>query len=400
MISNLFKHKRVRGKLLLLLVILVLAGGTAFGCAQLGAQPRGWSGGVIADGTLFFGSMKGQVVALNASDSGRLWEVTLEPSKSTGGFGCAPASTAVAIYGTPAVAGDLVYIGDYNGKIYAINSSSGALRWVYPRDDSFKDKKKNVIPIVGGLATDLEKVYFGISDGTVYALDAATGDLKWEFQTGDKVWSTPVIEGETLYIGSFDKKLYALNITNGRQKWEPFETGGAIVSAPLVYNNTIYFGSFDRYIYAVNTADGSLKWKSKIEAGNWFWARPVAFNNIVYAASLDGKVYALDAETGDKVAEFDLGSPVSSSPVLVDGSVIVATEEGKVYSIDTGSNQERQLADIKELAGEDLAIYSPLSAGDGIVYIHAQTEKHGSLLYALNAQTGVAVWRYPQIGGK
>ncbi|MFC1951433.1 PQQ-binding-like beta-propeller repeat protein [Chloroflexota bacterium] len=389
MISDFLKHKLGLGKILLLLVILVLVGGSAFGCAQLGAQPKGWSGGVITDGTLFFGSMEGQVVALNASDSGRLWDVTLEPTKSTGGFGCAPSSTAaVAIYGTPAVAGDLVYIGDYSGKIYAISASTRLFR-------AEELNEKDPQPIIGGAAVALGKVYVGSSDGKVYALDAVSLDTVWEFQTGDKVWSTPVIEGETLYIGSFDKKLYALSITNGRQKWEPFETGGAIVSAPLVYNNTIYFGSFDRYIYAVNTADGSLKWKSKFEASNWFWTGPVAFNNIIYAASLDGKVYALDAETGDKVTEFDLGSPVSSSPVLVDGSVIVATEEGKVYSIDTSSNQKRQLADINELAEEDLAIYSPLSADDGIVYIHAQTEKHGSLLYALNAQTGVDIWRYP-----
>lgn len=383
---NLFRP--VWGRILLLLVMLVLAGVTVFGCAPVGSQPKGWSGGTIADGALFFGSMKGEVIALNTSDGSRLWEITLETSKPAGGFGCAPASTTVAIYGTPAVAEDLVYVGGYNGKIYAISSSTRL----------FKEKHLNggdPKPIVGGPVVALGKVYVGSSNGKVYALDRVSLDTVWEFPTGGKIWSTPAIDGETLYIGSFDKKLYALDATDGSQKWEPFEAGGAIVSTPVVYNNTIYFGSFDRHIYAVNATDGSLKWKAEVEAGSWFWARPVVSNNTVYAPCLDGKVYALDAESGGKVAEFDLESPVSSSPVLVDSSIIIATEEGKVYSVDTSNNQNRQLANIKALADEALVIYSPLFASDGIIYIHAQTEKHGSLVYALNAQAGVDVWRYP-----
>ena len=383
--------RRVLTRILFLLVILVLAGVTVFGCVPTGARPRGWSGGAIADGALFFGSMDGEVVALNTSDGGRLWESTLETSTSGGGFGCTPVSTVVAIYGTPAVAGGLVYISGYNGKIYAINSSSGALRWVYPREG-------NLNPIVGGPVSALGNIYFGCADGKVYALDAETGDWKWEFQTGDKIWSTPAIDGETLYIGSFDKKLYALNAIDGSKKWETFEMEGAIASVPVVYNSTIYFGSLDRWVYAVNAADGSLRWKFRGE--NWFWAGAVVFNNIVYAPCLDGKVYALNAESGDKVAEFNLGSPVSSSPVLVNSLIIVATEEGRIFSIDTGMNQERLLANVKELADEDLTIYSPLFASEGIVYAHAQTKKHGSLLSALNAQTGVDLWRYPTPSSK
>jgi len=379
----------VLGRMLLLLVILVLVGVIVLGCAPIGGQPRGWSGGTIADGTLFFGSMKGKLVALDASDGSLLWNpFILETSKPAGGFGCAPASTVVAIYGTPAMAGDLVYIGGYNGKIYAINSNSGALRWVYPREGNFE-------PVIGGVVVALGKVYIGGSDGIVYALDAETGDWKWEFQTGGKIWSTPAIDGDTLFIGSFDKKLYALDVTNGKSRWKPYETEGAIVSTPAVYNNTVYFGSFDRHLYAVDATDGSLKWKSEVEAGNWFWTRPVVFNNIVYAPSLDGKVYALHAESGHEVVNaIDLGSPVSSSPVLVDSSIIIATEGGKIYSLDTGNNQKRQLADVKELADEELIIYSPLSASEGIVYVHAQTKKRGSLVYALDAQTGVERWHY------
>ena len=375
-----------RGRIFLLAILLVVVL-TVSGCIGIKTSPGGGSGGTIVDGTLFlspvleqasgFGCaappMTGKVVAVNAEDGNRKWEVTLEAAAPTGGFGCAPSGTPVAIYGNPAVAGELVYAGAYNGKVYAINFDSGALRWVYPREGSLS-------AIVGGVVTDGDKLYFGCSDDKVYALDAETGDKKWEFETGDKIWATPTIDGDTLYIGSFDKKLYAIDAETGEKKWE-FEAEGAFASTPLVYEDTVYIGSFDRYFYAVDAADGTKKWE--FEAEKWFWTRAVAFNNTIYAGCFDGNVYILDAETGEEVADaIDLGSVIYSWPVLVDGRVIIATEEGKVYSIDTETNQETLLNEIGE------AIYTPLCSSEGILYVYTQAQN----LYALNVESGASLW--------
>ncbi len=377
-------YKRNRNKILLAVLLLGLL--IISSCTGTGAVPRGWAGPTALNGTLFVGTMEGKLIALNAKDGTSRWNQTLEIAKPAGGFGCAPASATVAFYGTPAVGGDLVYIGGYNGTIYAFNASSGALRWVYPRQGS-------LLPIVGGPVIAQGKLYIGSSDKMVYAVDANNLDLAWKFETEGKIWSTPLVEGNTLYIGSFDKKLYALNVAGGSKKWEPFQTGGAIAATPAFYENTVYFGSLDRNLYALHAASGSLKWK--FAGGNWFWAKPLAYNNVIYAASLDGKVYARDARNGDKVAEFDLESPISSSPVLIDDTIIVATEAGKIFSIDTTNHQKKLLANVKELADTDLVIRSPLFASEGNVYVHAQTKKRGSLIIALNAKTGAELWRYP-----
>lgn len=361
------KRKSIVVKMLLLLVMLLVitSGVTGLGCIR-GLQPIGWSGGVIADDTLFVGSKEGRLVAVSIASGGRQWSEPLKASASAGGLGCAAtaygggcggASAKVAIYGTPTVSGDLVYIGGYNGRIYAFDSGSLVTRWVYPREDYLK-------PIISGIVVALSKVYFSTSDGKVYALDAATGNKEWEFQTGDKIWSTPASDGDTVYVTSFDNKLYALNAEDGSKKWE-FETQGALASTPLVYNNTVYTGSLDRYLYAVGAGDGSQKWKFMGES--WFWAKPVAHNNVIYAPCLDGKVYIFDAESGREVAgAVDLQSSISSSPVLVGDKVIVASQNGKVYSVDTVSRESKELADIEK------EIYGPLCAGDGVIYIHTQ----------------------------
>jgi outer membrane protein assembly factor BamB len=217
-----------------------------------------------------------------------------------------------------------------------------------------------------------DKVYFSTSDGVVYALEAATGDKQWEFWTGDKIWSTPVGDGDTVYIGSFDNKLYALNAENGEKKWE-FDAQGSLVSTPLVYSNRIYIGSLNRYLYAVDVETGKQIWQfpatdeGENKPESWFWAKPVAYDNVIYAPSLDGKVYILDAESGGEVADaIDLKNPISSSPVLVDDKVIVASQRGVIYSLDTVTNRSGWNLDIEE------DIYGPIYASDGVIYIHTQ----------------------------
>jgi outer membrane protein assembly factor BamB len=320
------------------------------------------------------------MVAVDMADEGRRWTEPLKAEGQSGGFfGCAPmmgggcgeGATGVAIYGTPALDGELVYIGGYNGKIYAYNTETLMDRWVYPRDSYLE-------PIAGGLAVADGSLYFGCSDGKIYALDAATGDKLWEFQTGDKVWSTPTISNGVVYIGSFDNIIYALSADDGSKLWE-YETEGAIISTPLVYNETVYFGSFDRTFYALYASDGTLKWS--IAGGNWFWATPVMHNDTIYASCLDNKIYALRSGNGDIIAEIELESPVSSTPVFYGSDIIVASRNGAINKIDTGLNQAEYLSSVDE------EVYGPIAINDELIYVHTQD----LTLHRINVTTGAVL---------
>ncbi|MCD6452679.1 MAG: PQQ-like beta-propeller repeat protein [Dehalococcoidales bacterium] len=365
-------NTRLLGRILFLVVTLVVGGVALTGCYGK-PQPKGWSGVAITDDTLFVGSADGRLVGINRSD-GSLWPDSLLGDSTSG----------VAIYGTPAVVGDLVYVGGYDGKIYAIDAISRLSRNRYPSEG-----EKNHKPIIGGIAVSGGKLYLGNSDGRLYALDTTTLNKEWEFKAGDRIWSTPALSGGTLYVGSFDKSLYALNTADGSKRWE-FKAGGAILATPLVANNTVYVGCFDRHVYAVNADDGSLKWRSEIEADKWFWANLALYNNVIYAPCLDGKVYLLDAETGSEIAgAIELGSPISSSPVVVGDKIILASQEGKVYSLDTGNYRLTLLIDIGD---EEQKIDSPLSTSEGVVYIHAQKSGEDTI-YAVDVGTGVTQWK-------
>lgn len=371
-----YKTRPVKYIIISLLVLLTVVL-TLSGCSSAsGSVARGWAGGVLADDILFVGSMKGNLVSVNASDGSLILSVPLETAQPSSGFlSCARGSASIAMYGSPVIAGDLVCVGGYNnGKVYAFSTEEirKEPRWVYPRQDTTENGL-----IIGGITYDDGKLYYCTSIGKVFALDAAEGYKEWEVDFGAKIWSTPAIAGKVLYIGSFDKNLYALNIADGSVKWE-YKTEGAIASTPLIIGNTVYIGSFDRYMYALNADTGTLKWKYM--ADNWFWAKPVIYGDILYAPCLDGKVYAIDTRNGEKKAEYDLNSPISSSPVVVNDSVIVAAQNGAIFNINTGRNDFEQLAVLE--AKEK--IYANLIAGSGKVYVHSYLDK----LYEVDAKSG------------
>jgi outer membrane protein assembly factor BamB len=372
-----------------LLIVLLLVGLLLVGCYGVSSSPSGGSGATVTEETIFLApsikqsggafscsssTSEGKLVAINAETGVQRWEVTLTGATQSGGFGCSSGAVPVAVYGSPALSGELVYVAGYNGKVYALNAESGALRWVYPREG-------NMDPIVSGLVVVLDKLFFGCADGKVYALDAATGDLLWEFATEseDKIWSTPTLDGETLYVASLDKKLYALNAADGTEIWQ-FEAEGAIASTPLVDNGTIYIGGLDRYFYAIDAADGTEIWK--FQAEKWFWTRAVIVEDAIYVGCFDGKAYVLNALNGNEITEFDLESPARSWPVLVENRVLIATEAGKIFTIDTVNNQLGLFADLEE------TIYAPLALNGGVLYVYTQEQN----LHAFNTDTGVKLW--------
>ena len=348
-------------KILLVVTVMLTVGLGISGCIS-GITAAGWSGGTVSGNTLYVGTRYGQLAAVNLTDGSRVFsqQVKMASTSSYLSCACGTSSAPVAIYGNPVSAGDLVYFAGYNGKIYAYytNSLNGTDAWEYPRGaDLLK-------PFVGGIAYSNGVLYIGDSNGKVYALDAVKGVEIWSVapegkKSNEKIWSTPAVSGNTLYIGSFDKKMYALNTADGSKKWE-FTTNGPIMATPVINNGTLFFGSLDRNLYALNAADGKEKWH--VMAKNWFWTEPVIVNNTVYVGSLDGYIYVLNADTGAQIAAVNLKNPLASQPVVVDTSIIFATTKGVVYSLDTATNQAAQLADFK------MAIDGALAAANGIVY--------------------------------
>ena len=55
-------------------------------------------------------------------------------------------------------------------------------------------------------------VYVGSYDGKVYALNAKTGVELWSYTTGSYVFSSPAVANGVVYVGSEDSMVYAFGL--------------------------------------------------------------------------------------------------------------------------------------------------------------------------------------------
>jgi len=391
----------VKTNLTKFVVLFCLFSLLAFGCAE---APTGFSGITRGDGILYVGSMDGKIMAVNASARSQHlhfpadgeWVYPIITS-SQGGLSCGPVSTPVAIYGTPAVDGDLVFIGTYNGKVYALSTLARSQNLNFPqtRDKEWFYPKTNEVigSVVGSPVVSDNAIYVASSDGKVYSLDRDTGDKNWNSTVlGDKLWSTPYIEEDKVYISTFDGYLYALSADDGSITWNFYaESKIGFVSSPVVSDGVIFVGSFDRNLYAVKVESNETLWE--FTGGNCFWATPLISNNVVYASCLDNKIYAIDADNGKELWSFDVGSPIVVSPLLVDDSLVVAAESGNVYVINpkTGIDERIKNPENDNKPTINALVQATPCAQEGIVYIRGQD----NCLYALDIKQGEVIWEFP-----
>lgn len=222
--------------------------------------------------------------------------------------------------------------------------------------------------------------------------------LAWEFQTGGPIYSSPVIEKETVYFGSLDSTLYALNSKTGQLKWK-FKTEGDIRSNVLLDDNCLYCVSGDGCLYAIGKKNQQLHWKFKgrgdrkyelFSFADYFQSSPVAAGNTIFFGSGDGYIYAVDKTTGTLIWEYQTGAVVHSSPAVHHNKVYVGSFDGNFYALNAKDGHLEWK--YKSLGHQ----YFPKGEMQGSPVIYEDLVFAGSRdyqLYALNAETGKEVWK-------
>lgn len=225
-------------------------------------------------------------------------------------------SSNANIISTPALANDLVIVGDQNGKMIALSMKEGKERWSYQTGGS----------IFSSPAVSNNKIVFGSGDGSVYCLSAKNGNLDWKKQTAASVLGSPVISGDTVFIGGSDHSFYALNLNSGNTIWQFTGLEGPVVSTPLLYSNSAIIGAWDKNLYALNRNDGKLNWKwnngSSVINYSPAACIPVAHDGVVYVVAPDRYITAIDANDGKTLWRNNEATVRESIGISGDGKLI------------------------------------------------------------------------------
>lgn len=226
----------------------------------------------------------GELVALDAKTGRLRWRRRIGPSESS-----------------PLVAGRRVYVGDWNGKVYAFGALKGGRAWVFTTGGQVK----------GALALTSGRLYVGSYDSHVYALDARTGRLIWRASAQQRLgsrgtfYSSPAVAYGRVYIGSTDHKVYSFGAASGELR-SSHNTGSYVYASPAVWQRRVLIGSYDKIFYCFDAATGDIRWRYR--ANGPISGSAVVLNGVVYFSTLRGRTYALDAVTGKLLWYFNRGS--------------------------------------------------------------------------------------------
>jgi outer membrane protein assembly factor BamB len=315
-----------------------------------------YSSPVVDDaGAIYFASLDGAVYALTPQGELRWRFVTHD-----------------AVWSSPAVSGETVYVGSGDDTLYALSAESGEVRFARRLGDCVEptgrgpegarcdvDGPPAVAPdgtvwvgangvyaigpdgqvkvsvatahVFGGPAIAPDgRVYFGAQDDRLRAI-APDGSLIWEFRTGDDVDSTPaVLPDGGVVFGSDDDRLYALR-PDGTLRFSLMTRGDVRSSPALAEDGTIYVGSFDGVLYAV-APDGTLKFSYR--TGGRILSSPVidADGNL-YFGSQDDAVHSVGPD-GKERWTLHLGGDVDSTPAIAaDGTLYVGCDDGSLHAL-------------------------------------------------------------------
>ena len=308
----------------------------------------------------------------------------------------AAAGFADRVEGSPIIGPDgVVYIGADDGKFYAFDGATGAIRWATAVQTAGVDSS-------AALGAD-GSLYVGAGSGVV-ALDAATGNPKWRFDTGGDVESSPALAPDgTLYFGADDARVYALDSSNGTLKWYfTFPDGSDTDSSVAVgVDGTVYIGSDKGTLYALHGQQGTLLWSFKA-VGEISGAPAIGLDGTVYFCALtlaktESVTYAIDALTG--VPRWEKVQSSQSAPSVAigsDGTVFVGgvTVEPRavVWALDASTGNQKWERRLEPGSTGSSAVSIDAA---GILYLQSEfrTAVAGSgKLSALNPLTGAVLW--------
>jgi outer membrane protein assembly factor BamB len=279
----------------------------------------GWASPAIADALViqtFIGrscaldvpGADGEVVAFDRHTGVIRWRRTIGPTESS-----------------PLVANGLVYVGDWSGRVTALDVRNGATRWTFRTGGAVKSSPA----LAGG------RIVIGSYDGHVYALDARTGRLVWRASAQPRLgahgsfYSTPSAEYDRVYIGSTDGKVYSFGAETGRLRWS-HSTGSYVYASPAVWRQLVLVGSYDHVFYAFDAATGVVRWSFR--ANGRISGAASVIDGVVYFSTFAHRTYALAAATGRVLWTWPDGE---YSPVVTDGRRIYLTGRGRIYALTT-----------------------------------------------------------------
>jgi polyvinyl alcohol dehydrogenase (cytochrome) len=345
---------------------------------------------------------------------------------------------AIRMASQPALAGGAIYLGAQDGNVYALDQSSGCLRWQFHAPAEVRTG----IVVSSWNRDDVSarpRIYFGDLIGNVYAVDAISGNLGWQDHVDAHPSSTltaaPVLHGDRLYVAvssieegvpgkydccTFRGSIVAYETRSGKRLWQSYllpkavfrartsngekmygPSGIAIWGAPAIdeQRGLIYFGTGDSYTSPAPKLSDAIV-AMRLDTGKIVWSYQATEHDAWNVGCMLKDKPNCPRENGP---DHDFGT----AAILATDSrgrerVFAGQKSGWVHAVDPddGHLLWRTRVGRGGLLG---GIYFGLATAEDMLFVPVNDAPDGSAhdeaakpgLYALDVSNGRILWRAP-----
>ena len=306
---------------------------------------------IIGRGKIFIGSSDGNMYSLNIDNGLLCWKF----------------DSGDEIEASALLLNEDIYFGNLNGDFFSLGADSGNINW-----------RAKVNGDIRGSANykynSLKKssvIFVGCYDSKMYAFNSSNGELLWDYKTGNYINGAPAVNDDILAFGGCDAKLHIVNTADGNKVGEII-TGSYIAASAAILDNYAYLGKYDNNLIKIDLRDKKIIWQFEDdENGGPFFSSPAVGKDIVVAGSRDGFLYCLDKETGEKKWSFQTMDEIDSSPVIIVDKVLTASIDGRLYLLNLNSGKKIWSYEIGASITSSPAVINGLisiGAEDGRIY--------------------------------
>ncbi|MEJ8568371.1 outer membrane protein assembly factor BamB [Elongatibacter sediminis] len=319
---------------------------------------------VYADGQLYAADYEGRLMAVDADDGRRIWEVkTKLPFSGGPGVGASlvvmgtidggvvafnadsgsqmwTARVSSEVLAVPGVTDDVVVVRSIDGRVFGLDASNGARLWIYDHSVPLLTLRGNANILVRG-----STVFVGYDDGSVSALRLDDGSLIWnqaiaspdgrtELERLADIGDQMVIVASDLIVSSYKNRVVSLAADSGRLLW--FKE---ISSATGVQVDRTNLAVADQIgdVWLLDRRNGSTMWKID-QLTNRGVTRPAFYGDMLVVGDQEGYLHWIDLEEGRFVAREREGrNGFATAPLTVGTTLYVLTRKGNLAAYRAGA---------------------------------------------------------------
>jgi outer membrane protein assembly factor BamB len=233
--------------------------------------------------------------------------------------------------------GRIVVAQTYDGKLYGFDHETGERLWRY-------DSNVPVLTIRGTSTPVLEGnvVYAGFANGRVLAIDTGDGSVRWEARVAIPqgrseierivdVDGTMALVGTELYVASYHGRIVALDTRTGRKIWQ--RNASSFYGVSQGFGN-VYISEETGTVTAFLRNGQGIRWQQEALAWRGL-SKPVPVSSYLAVEDYKGYLHLLSQVDGEFVARIRPNKKGARADMLADGTVLyVYTDDGKLIAYD------------------------------------------------------------------